>query len=91
MTWGLRHLLQKQVWQGPEKSETCTDFVTKSRTTLNFLQQLFATFNNLISCKTGLNVGGKRATPLFNLFCSNDAKQAARFCCSFYRSIIGSK
>ena len=28
----------------------------------------------------------KRATPLFNLFCSNVAKQVASVCCSFYRS-----
>ena len=34
------------------------------------------------SLKTGLNVGGKKA------FCSNVAKQFARFSCSFYRSFI---
>ena len=29
-------------------------FVVKSRISLCFLQQLFATYNKLISCKTGL-------------------------------------
>ena len=36
---------------------TCTDVVTKSRTTLYFLQQMFATIENLICCKTSLKVG----------------------------------
>ena len=49
---------------------------------------IHATWNNLICCRTGLNVGGKRATLHFNSFCSNVAKQGARFCCPFYRSLI---
>ena len=47
---------------------TCTDVVTKSRTTLYFLQQIFATIKNLICGKAGLKVGGKQATSLFNSF-----------------------
>ena len=31
-------------------------------------------------------MGGKRATSLFNPFCSNVTKQVARFCCPFYRT-----
>ena len=29
----------------------------------------------------------KRATSLFNSFCSNVAKQVARFCCPFYHTL----
>ena len=29
----------------------------------------------------------KRATSLFNSFCSNVAKQVARFCCPFFRTL----
>ena len=43
----------KQVCPGPVKRVTCTDFVEKSRTTLYYLQQLFATCN--ICCKTVFN------------------------------------
>ena len=43
-------------------------------------KQLAATF---ICCKTGLNVGGKMRNIPFNTFCSNAAKQLARFCCRF--------
>jgi len=56
----------------------------------NFIQwnvSIHATCNNLVCCKTGLNVLLKRATFLFNSFCSNVAKQVARFCCPFYRSL----
>ena len=45
---------------GPLNRATCTDVVTKSRTTLYFLQQMFATIKNLICCKTGLKVGGDK-------------------------------
>ena len=41
------------------KRATCTDFVAKSRTNLYLLQQMLATCNNLICCKTGLNVASK--------------------------------
>ena len=51
------HLLQtKFTLNEPVKRATCTDFVAKSRTTLYYLQQIFATCNNLICGKTGLNV-----------------------------------
>ena len=46
-----RHLLQNKFALG---CATCTDFLSKSRTTLYFLQQLFATYNKLICCRTGL-------------------------------------
>ena len=36
-------------------------------------------FNNLIYCKTGFMWVVKRATSVFNSFCSNVAKQVARF------------
>ena len=39
---------------GPVKRATYTDFAAKGRTSLCFLQQLFATSTNLICCKTGL-------------------------------------
>ena len=55
---GVTSLAAKQVCLGLVKHATCTDFVAKKRTTLYFLQQIFATCNNLICCKTGLNVGG---------------------------------
>ena len=41
-------------WAG--KKRNMYRFCCKSRTTLYFLQQIFATCNNLICCKTGLNV-----------------------------------
>ena len=45
---------------GAVKRATCTEhFVSKSRTTLYFLQQSCTTWNILICCKTGFNVGGK--------------------------------
>ena len=52
----------KIVCLGPVKRATCTDFVSKSRTTLHFLQQLFATCNNFLCCKTWVV---KRATAMF--------------------------
>ena len=68
---------------------TCTDVVTKSRTTLYFLQQMFATIKNLICCKTGLKVGGKTSNIAIQLVCSNFAKQVARFCWTFYHRVKG--
>ena len=47
---------------------------------------IHATCNNLICCKTGLNVREKRATSLFNLFWSNVAKRVACFCCPLHCS-----
>ena len=46
---------------------------------LRVLQSTFKPVNNLIFCKTGLNMGGKTRTSLFNLFCSNVARQVVRF------------
>ena len=46
---------------------------------LRVLPPTFKPINNLICCKTGLMWVVKRATLLFNLFCSNVAKQVARF------------
>ena len=73
----------------PLNRATRTDVVTKSRTTLYFLQQMFATIKNLICSKTGLMWVVKRTTSLFNSFCSNVAKQVARFCCTFYHRVKG--
>ena len=56
---GVTPLAAKQVCLGPVKRTTCTDSVPRSITTLHFLQQLFATCDNLIRCKIVLNVGGK--------------------------------
>ena len=53
-TLELTSLAAKQVCFGPVEHGTCIDFVAKSRTTLYFLQQLFATCNYLICFKTGL-------------------------------------
>ena len=46
---------------------------------LRILPPMFKPVNNLIFCKTGLMWVVKRATSLFNSFCSNVAKQVARF------------
>ena len=44
-----------------------------------FATLLHSDVNNLICCKTGLMWVVKRATSLFNSFCSNVARQVARF------------
>ena len=84
--WDLRHLLQNKF--APWASITCstrTDFTAKRRTTLFFLQQFFATCNDLICCKAGWTWVVKRAISLFNSFSSNVAlKQVARFCYLFF-------
>ena len=49
---GVTSLVAKQVSFEPVKHATCTDFVAKIRTTLYFPQHSFATWNNLICCKT---------------------------------------
>ena len=46
---------------------------------LRVLPPTFKPVNNLICCKTGLVWVVKRITSLFNSFCSNVAKQVARF------------
>ena len=52
---------------------------------LSVLPPTFKLINNLIYCKTGLNVGGvERVILLFHSFCSL-AKQVACFCDPFFR------
>ena len=46
---------------------------------LRVLPPTFKPVNNLICCKTGLMGVVKRATSLFNSFCSNVARQVVRF------------
>ena len=53
-------------WE-PVKRATWTDFVAKSRTTLSFLQQIFATCNNLICWKTGLKETSKTSNIVIQL------------------------
>ena len=48
------------------------------------LPNTFKSVNNLICCKTGLMWMVKRATSLFNSFCSNVARQVACFLLLFY-------
>ena len=64
---GITSLAVKQVRVGSVKRATCTDFVSKSRTTFDFRQQFCATCDYLICCKTGLNVGGKTRKIVFQL------------------------
>ena len=72
---------------GAVKRATCTEhFVSKSRTTLYFLQQSCTTWNILICCKTGLTWVVKRATSL-EPFCRKVALQVARFCRPFYGTL----
>ena len=61
------------------KRATCTTCVAKRRTTLYFLQQLFATRNNLICCKTGLNVGGKTRNIVIQLVLQQCCKKSCTF------------
>ena len=63
---GVTQVAAKQVCLGRVKRATFTEFVAESRTTLYFLQQIFATCNNLICCKTGLNVGSKTSIHRFS-------------------------
>ena len=76
-------LVAKQIW----KRATCTDFVAKSRTTLYILRKLLGTCSNLIVAKQLWTWVVKRATSLFNSFCSNVAKQQHVFCCPFHRTL----
>ena len=71
----------KQVCLGPVERATCTTFY--------FLQQIFATGNNLNCCRTAVwrRPVVKRTTSLFKSLCSNVAKQVARFCCLLYRTL----
>ena len=66
---GFTSLVAKQVCLGRVERATCKHFVAKSRTNLYFLQKFFATSNNLICCKTGLNLGVKMTSNIaFLLF-----------------------
>ena len=47
--WEFSHLLPNWRLPWPVKRATCTDFVSKSRTPLCFLQQFFENYNSLIS------------------------------------------
>ena len=66
---------------GNKKRATC--FATLLRNELNSDVTRFTTLikpvNNLICCKTGFIWVVKRATSLFNWFCSNVTKQVGRF------------
>ena len=75
---GVTSLAAKQVCLGAVKRATCTDFVAKSKSTLCFLQQLFATCNNLCCCKTGLNVGGKTRNIVIHVVVEIAAKTRSR-------------
>ena len=48
---------------------------------------MFKPVNNLICCKTGLMWVVKRATSLFNSFCSNNARQVARLLLPVFRTL----
>ena len=87
---GVTSLAAKQVCLGLVKHATCTDFDAKSRITLNFLQQLFATCNNLICCKTGLKVIGKTSIVAFQLVLQQCCKTSCTFSvlCPFYRTLL---
>ena len=56
---GVTSLVANKFVFGPKKRATCRDFVAKSRTTLCFPQQIFATCNNSNCCNTDLNVASK--------------------------------
>ena len=87
---GVTSLAAKQVCLGLVKHATCTDFDAKSRITLNFLQQLLATCNNLICCKTGLKVIGKTSIVAFQLVLQQCCKTSCTFSvlCPFYRTLL---
>ena len=46
---------------------------------MHVLPAVFKSVNNLICCKRGLMWIAKRATSLFNSFCSNDARHVGCF------------
>ena len=54
---------------------------------LHVLPPMFKPVNNLICCKTGLMWVVKCATSLFISFCSNVAKQFARFLLPVFRTV----
>ena len=72
---GVTSLIAKQVCLWPVKRATCTNFVPTIRTTLYFLQQLFATCSKLICCKTVWFVCAKTRNIAFQHVCSNATKQ----------------
>ena len=67
---------------GQQKRVTCFATLLQNDLRIAMLGVLPPTFkpvNNLTCCKTGLMWVVKRATLLFNSFCSNVARQVARF------------
>ena len=73
-------LAARRVCLGPVKRATLYRFYRKSRTTLDLLQHICATWKNLICCKTGLNVVSKTRNIAFDSFRCHVVKQVARFC-----------
>ena len=56
---GVMSLAEKKLALWSVKLATCTDFVAKSRTTLDFLRQIFTTCNDLNCSKTCVKVASK--------------------------------
>ena len=80
---GITSLAANQVCLGPVKGATRTDFVAKGRTNFYFLQQLFATCDNLICYKIVLNVGGKTQYRLSTHFAAMLQNKLHIFCARF--------
>ena len=80
---GVTPLVAKQICLGPVKRVTYTDFVAKGRTNFYFLQQLFATCDNLICYKIVLNVGGKTQYRLSTYFAAMLQNKLHIFCARF--------
>ena len=73
-----------------DRRATCTDFVAKSTTTFYFLQQIFATANNLNCCRTAVSRRPvvKRATSLIQIVLQQCCKTSCTFFCFlFYRTL----
>ncbi|CAH3149986.1 unnamed protein product [Porites evermanni] len=92
ITWGLVDLQRVKLKlreNGQQKTSNLS--CNNAANELNNDVALFTTHNKpvlqQIRLLTGLNWVIKRTTSLFNLFCSNVAKQVTRFCCPFYRSL----
>ena len=76
---GVTSLAAKQVFLGLGKRPKRTDFVARGRTTLYLPQQLFAIFNHLICCKTGLNDASKTRNIAFQLVLQQRCKTSCTF------------
>ena len=64
---------------GNKKRATCFATLLQNELMLRVLLPMFKPVNNLICWKNGFEWVAKRATSLFNSFCSNVAKQVSRF------------